>query len=115
MYARDPMEQSLGALPSWLTNIVGKVVRGTTVTVPTAAGPVVVDLGNKASVDAARAALTGARVSTSIANRPASPLQAVDATVQENVPGGWLTIAAGGVLAFLILPKLLGSRRGSRR
>lgn len=114
MIQLDPRCQpdaSMGALPGWLSSIVNKVVRGTTVTVPTPAGPVVVDLGNKASVDAARAALTGARISTSVANRPASPFQDVNATVQEKVPGGWFTIAAAGAFALFVLPKLLGGRR----
>lgn len=96
--------------PSWLRNIVGAVVKGTTATVPTPAGPVVVDLGNPQSVAAAKAAVMGTKFSTTVGNKPAGPAEQFNAAVQENVPGGWLTIAALAAGALFILPKLMRRR-----
>jgi hypothetical protein len=96
--------------PSWLRNIVGAVVHGTTATVPTPAGPVSVDLGDPASVARARAALTGTRFSTTVGTHPAGALEQANAAVSENVPGGWLTIAGVGLLAVFVLPKLVRGR-----
>jgi hypothetical protein len=95
------------SVPDWLRKAVGGVVRGTTVTVPTPAGPVVVDLGNPASVAAAKQAILGTRVNTRVGQSPPSPFQDVNAAVSSGVPGGWLTIIAGGLAAVFILPKLL--------
>ena len=98
------MYESLGALsvPSWLKSVAGAVIRGTKVTVPTPAGPMVVDLGNKASVDAAKAAITGSRVGVTVGNQAPTPMERVNAAA-EQVPGGWLTIAAVVAGAFLML------------
>ena len=95
------------ALPSWLKNIAVKAVQGTTVSVPTPAGPVNVDLGNPQSVAAAKAALTGTKISTTVGQRPTTPLETVNQAVTTGVPGGWLTIAGAAVLAIIILPRVL--------
>lgn len=105
MYACDP---GLSGIPSWLQAIGNKIVKGTTVTVPTPAGPVSIDLGNKASVDAARRALTGTRVSTSVANKPASPIEQFSDHVENNVPGGWLTVGLAAAAALFLLSKRRG-------
>jgi hypothetical protein len=107
------IEQSpgLGALPSWLAAIGNKIIKGTTVTVPTPAGPVTVDLGDPASVNRAKTILSGTRISTSVASRPPSAPQQVDQFVQEQIPGGWLTIAGVGLGLLVFLPMLSGRRR----
>lgn len=114
MYAATPYLQMSGLglslkPPDWLTNIVGAVVKGTTVTIPTPGGPFVVDLGDPASIAAAQAALKGTKLSTSVGTKPTTPLQQVNAAV-ESMPGGWLTVAGIGLAAFLILPRLLRRR-----
>lgn len=109
----EPNDSGLGFSlkpPAWLRNIAGAVIRGTTATVPTPAGPVVVDLGNPQSVAAAKAAITGTKFSTTMGPKPASPAEQINASVQENVPGGWLTIAALVVGGVFILPKLMRGR-----
>lgn len=96
--------RELGAIkiPDWIKKAAGAVIRGTTVTVPTVAGPIAIDLGNKASVDAAKAAIMGAKVSTTVGEKPESPLDRVASAV-ESVPGGWLTVAGVGALALYLI------------
>lgn len=92
----------MGALPSWLSKIVGTIVRGTQVTVPTPAGNVVFDLSDPNAVNTAKQILTGARVSTTVGNRPQTPLEQASAAV-ESIPGGWLTIGAGALALVLLM------------
>jgi S1-C subfamily serine protease len=113
MYTMPYSQQMSGlgfTMPSWLTSIVGKVVKGTTVTIPTPAGNVVVDLNDPNSVAAAYKMLTGAKISTNLGPKPASPISQFNTAVESNVPGGWLTVAAVAGLAVFVLPKLLGRR-----
>ena len=104
----------LGSLLDQLEAAGKAILKGTTITVPTPAGPFRVDLGDPASVARARAAVAGTQISTSVSasNRPTTPIQQVNQQVQQNVPGGWVTIAAVGLLAVFVLPKIL---KGSRR
>ena len=106
------MYQQIGALPDWLTKLGASLIKGTTVSIPTPAGPVTVDLGNPASVAAAKAAVTGTKLSISTAPKPTTPVQAVNAAVTQNVPGGWLTIGLGAAAAMFLLPRLLRGSRG---
>lgn len=96
----------MGALPSWLSKIVGTIVRGTQVTVPTPAGNVVFDLSDPKAVATAKSILSGARVSTTVGNKPQTPLEQASAAV-ESVPGGWLTLA-GAALALVFLMRRRG-------
>ncbi|HYM67751.1 MAG TPA: hypothetical protein VEW68_10700 [Patescibacteria group bacterium] len=116
MYERATHEDMAGMgfslkPPAWLRNVVGAVVKGTTATVPTPAGPVTVDLGNPASVNAAKNALTGTKFSTTVGQRGTTALDQANAVVTENVPGGWLTVAGLAALAIFVLPRMLGGRR----
>jgi hypothetical protein len=99
----------VGALPSWLTKVAGAIIRGTTVTVPTTSGTIVVDLSNPASVNAAKKALTGAKINTNLGPAPASPPVPADAPVASGAPT-WLPWALAGVAAAFVLPKLIGGR-----
>jgi hypothetical protein len=113
MYTMPYSQQMSGlgfSLPSWMTSIVGKVVKGTTVTIPTPAGNVTVDLNDPNSVAAAYKMLTGAKISTNLGPKPANPVDRFNTAVESNVPGGWLTVAAVAGLAVLVLPKLMGRR-----
>lgn len=102
----------LGSLLDQLKSAGQAILKGTSVTVPTPAGPFKVDLGDPASVARARAAVAGTQISTSVASRPAtSPMQQVDQQVQQNVPGGWVTVIGVGLLVAFVLPKVL---KGSR-
>jgi hypothetical protein len=101
--------QAIGALPDWLKQVAGAVVRGTTVTIPTPAGPVVVDLGNPQSVAAAKAAVTGAKISVTAGTKPTTLPERINAGVTGNIPGGWATIAAA-VAALVFLPRFLRAR-----
>jgi hypothetical protein len=96
----------LGALPSWLSAIANKIVQGTVVTVPGPAGPIVFDLSDKAGMDRAKAALTGVRVTTTVANRPPTPLEQINQTVRDQVPGGWGGVAIGAGVLFLAMKVL---------
>lgn len=93
-----------GVIPDWLKRVAGAVVRGTTVTVPTPAGPINVDLGNPESIAAAKRAITGATVNTNVGPKPATPMDQVGAAVS-SFPGG-----IGG-LALLSLGLLALARR----
>jgi hypothetical protein len=95
--------------PDWLTKIVGAVIKSTTVTVPTPAGNVIVDLSDPASIAAAQKILTGTKVSTTVGTKPTTPMAQVNAAV-ESVPGGWLTVAAVAAGAFLLLTRMMGRR-----
>jgi len=117
MYERMPA--NIGALPRWLTppswlrNIAGSVFKGTKVTIPTPAGPQTFDLGNPADVAALKKLLTGAKVSTSVGQQPTNPLDQANRAVQENIPGGWLTIIGLGLAGFFLVRALTQPRRRS--
>jgi hypothetical protein len=91
--------------PAWLRNIAAQLAQKTTVTIPTAAGPLT--LSPQQAANAAR----GAQVTYSSGPRPASPIDAANAAVTNEIPGGWLTVAAIGLAAVFILPKLMRGRR----
>lgn len=110
MYQSTPYLGGLGISlkpPSWLRNLVGSVVRGSTVTVQTPAGPQTFDLGNPSDVAALKNIAAKVKVNVG-GNRPAGPAENVINTV-ENIPGGWLTIAAVAA-GIIFLPRLLRSR-----
>lgn len=89
--------------PAWLRKIAGTVIHGTTATIPTPTGvPITVDLGNPASVDAAKRALAGTKLSTSVGQPAPTLAQQADAAVTGTIPGGWLTLVGAG-LALLFL------------
>lgn len=95
------------SLPSWASNIVGAVLRGTQVTVPTPAGPLTFNLGNPADVAALKQLVTGTTVQvTRRPPPPSSPIEQAQAFVQEKVPGGWLTVAGVGLGAVLLFTML---------
>ena len=90
--------------PAWLKKIAGSVVHGTTATIPTPTGvPITVDLGNPASVDAAKRALAGTKLSTRVGQSGPTLAQQADAAVTGTVPGGWLTLIGAGLAAMLFL------------
>lgn len=109
----EPNENGLGFSlkpPDWLRKLTGAVVRGTTATVPTPAGPVIVDLGDPDSIARAKAAIAGIKINTKVGTKPAPGVDTFNAAVQENIPGGWLTIAALVAGGLFLLPRLM--RRG---
>jgi hypothetical protein len=113
-----PTPTGLGfTLPAWLTppksirgivgTIVGAVVRGTVVTVPTPMGTQTFDLGNPQDVAMLQQIASGIKI-----GRPAptpSPVGTADQFVTSHVPGGWLGIALVGA-GLIFLPKMLRSR-----
>jgi len=112
---------SLGfSLPRWLTpprsvrelaaGIVGAVVRGTTITIPTPVGPQTFNLGDPSQRAQLEAMVRGTRVNVATPE-PGGGGFDINRTVQSNVPGGWATIAMVGVAAALVLPRLLRRRR----
>lgn len=94
-------DAQLGAVPDWLKRIAGTVVRGTTVTVPLPTGPIVVDLGNPASVAAAKRAITGATVNTNVGPKPPTALDQVNAAIS-SAPGGIAGLALFGLGLFAV-------------
>lgn len=104
----------MGALPGWLSAITNKIVRGTIITIPGPAGPITFDLGDpngtakaQAAWNAALNAAKGARVTTTVSNRPPSIFEQVN----QSVPGGWGTIALVGVGLAVAIPLIMRSRR----
>ena len=90
--------------PSWLTKIVGAAVHGTTATIPTPTGvPITVDLGNPASVDAARRALAGTKLSTTVGTQAPTLAQQANQAVEGSVPGGWVTVIGVGLAALFLM------------
>lgn len=90
--------------PAWLRKVAGTVIHGTTATIPTPTGvPITVDLGNPASVDAAKRALAGTKLSTSVGQPAPTFAQQADAAVSGTIPGGWLTLVGAGLAALLFL------------
>jgi len=97
--------------PRWLRNIVGAVVKGQQVTVPTPAGPQTFDLGNADSVRALQQMISGAKLQPKPVPTTGPAEQIISAV--EKVPGGWLTIGLGfGVLIALIGGRGMGRARG---
>ena len=110
--SRYPSDLSgVGALPSWLTKIAGAIVRGTTVTVPTPTGQVIVDLGNPASVAAAKAALLNAAKGTKLGtNVGTQPTLMPAAPAYGDAPSNLLPMLALAAVGLIVLPKLLRRR-----
>jgi hypothetical protein len=87
--------------PAWARNIFGAIFKGTTITVPTPLGPQTFDLGNPADVAALKSMVTQSKVRVSTpGQQPTGPIDQVNKTVQENIPGGWLTVI--GVAAGIV-------------
>jgi hypothetical protein len=104
-------QPQLGDLSSILTDVrnaisgvVGAAIRGTQVQVPIpGGGTATYDVSNPASLAALQQIVSGIRITRS----PASPTQPGfrPMSIVDSIPGGWLTIAAGGVLAFMLLKR----------
>lgn len=103
------MYQQIGAIPDWLKKIGASIIRGTIVSVPTPAGAVQVDLGNPDSLARLKAMLTGTKITTTVGTPAPTPAQQIDTAVSR-VPGGWATVALGGLAALFVLPRLMRGR-----
>lgn len=112
MYQTMPYQQLSGLglslkPPAWLRNIVGSVVSGTKVSIPTESGiPITVDLGDPEAVAKLKAMILGAKVSTSVGTPRVSTMDRINTGV-ESIPGGWFTVAAAAVVGVLVLPRLI--------
>lgn len=89
------------SIPSWITNIVGAIVKGKQVQVPTPSGTVVVNLDNPTQIAALAKMLSG----TKIVNAPPGGVPILPGgSFVDRIPGGWVTVAAGGgLLLYLML------------
>ncbi|MFH1177109.1 MAG: hypothetical protein V1750_06855 [Acidobacteriota bacterium] len=96
--------------PAWLRNIVGTVIQGTKVSVPTQTGiPITVDLSDPQAMAKLKAMLAGTTFSTSVGTtKPTIAQQAANAL--ESIPGGWLTVAGAALLGVLVLPRIMRGR-----
>jgi len=94
--------------PKWLRKVAGIAVKGSQVTVPTPVGPQVFDLGNPDSLRALQALVTGTKLGLKPAPTPGHAGQIT--RIAEGIPGGWLTIGAVAIGAFLLLGGM-GRRR----
>jgi hypothetical protein len=110
------MYQRMGfslSIPSSLSNLVkgvaGAVWRGTTVTIPTPIGPQTFNLGDPAQVKQLEAMVKGTKLNVATP-RPGTGTN-IPRAIEQNVPGGWFTIAA--VAAALIFG--VGAFAGRRR
>ena len=129
MYTTTTSRTTLGSAlprqvtpPSWLRNIAGAVLRGTQVTVPTAAGPQTFNLNDpngsaqlkalaNQAIAALRSAASGATIS--VTRKPGGASGAVDSVnkaVTENVPGGWVTVL-GLIVGVPLAIKMLSGRK----
>lgn len=109
MYAQELGAFSLKRMftpPKWARQIAGAIFRGTTVTVPTPAGPQTFDLGDPDSLRALQDMVRRAKIRVQTPRPSIGPVE----YVTENVPGGWLTIAALGLGAVLLFSMM--GRRG---
>lgn len=103
----------LGALPRWLTppqalrnlvgGIFGAVVKGTTVTVPTPAGPQVFNLGDPEDRKRLEALARGVKLNVATPQAGSTGFPAL----VESVPGGWGTIAVVGLVGALLIGRSL--------
>ena len=113
MYVSNVQESGLGLSlkpPKWLRTLVKSALPGVSVqaSVPTPAGPVVVDSADPDSGRRLLDALKNTRVT--VRRRQPSVVDEISQQVQDSVPGGWLTIGAvalGGIMLF--------TRRGGGR
>ncbi len=78
---------------------------GIKASVSTPAGPIVVDTRDpdslKRAADAARALLT--RTTFTVGTRDEAPAPSAATFVENNIPGGWLTVIGAGVGVFLLV------------
>jgi hypothetical protein len=91
-------------MPEWVSSTASSIVKGITLTVPTPLGPV------QLTPQQAAAAARGSSVSYT-PPRPGTqtPFQQAGSFVEQNVPGGWGTVAlAAG--AGLLLVLMMGGR-----
>jgi len=113
MYVSNVQQSGLGFSlkpPKWLRNAVKSVLPGVSVqaSVPTPAGPVVVDSADPDSGRRVLDALKNTRVT--VGRRQPSVVDEISQQVQDSVPGGWLTIGAVALGGIVLL-----TRRGGRR
>lgn len=90
--------------PKWLRNVVSAVTGNVKVTVPTPAGPI-----NPLDPNAGKLLREAAANTTVTIGRQANaPAADVPSFVENQVPGGWLTVGAGALALVLLLA---GKRR----
>lgn len=117
MYQRAPTLQSWlpriltppRSLRNLLKGIAGAVVRGATVTIPTPAGPQTFNLGDPAQRAQLEAMVRGSRFNIATP-QPGTGFD-LGRSIEQNVPGGWATVAVAGVLAVFLLGGALRPRR----
>lgn len=105
--------------PKVVRNLVKKVAAqvGIKATVPTPAGPIVVDSRDPDTLrrvaDAARAAIS--RTTFSVGpNTPADPSPTADVRdfVENSIPGGWLTLGGGAIALFFLVRAMSTKGKG---
>ena len=93
--------------PSWLVDeakkLIGSAFRGTQVTIQTPAGPQVFDISTPGGIAALQAMIASAKIGKPTPTP--SPVQQANDFVQSRIPGGWLTIAGGALVLFLLLKR----------
>ncbi len=93
--------------PKAVRNLVKKAASavGIKASVPTPAGPIVVDTRDpdtlKRAAEAARDLLN--RTTVTVGNRDDSAAPSPANFVESNIPGGWLTVAGAGIGLFLLV------------
>lgn len=92
--------------PAWLRNIVGGVIRGAVITVPTPVGPQQFNVTSQADLDRLKAMISGTKLEVRVNQQP-GPMEQISSAVQ-SFPGG----AMGMVLALLGGAYLLKRSRG---
>lgn len=94
--------------PKWLRNIVKGVTDGIGVKaeVPTPGGPVVVDSRDpQATRDSVEAVADRLRRTTITIGRREQPARQPMSEIIEQIPGGWLTVGAGGLALVWMLTR----------
>jgi len=107
------------SLPRWLTpprsirdlvkGIAGAVVRGTTVTIPTPAGPQTFNLGDPAQRAQLEALIRGARLN--VATPEPGGRFDLGRSIEQNVPGGFATLALVGLVGLLLMSGVMRRQR----
>jgi hypothetical protein len=110
MYQR---QTSLGfSLPDFgsiVRGIAGAVWRGTTVTIPTPVGPQTFNVSDPAQRAQLEAMLKGLKLN--VATPQAPPRFDIARSIEQNVPGGWATVAIAVFAGVFLLGNVMRPRR----
>lgn len=109
MYQRDTLGLTLPSFGDLFRGIAGAVWRGTTVTIPTPIGPQTFNISDPAQRAQLEAMVKGLKLN--VATPQAPPTFNIARSIEQNVPGGWATVAIAVLAGVFLLGNVMRPRR----